>query len=190
MYEVFQLPTIRNRMDVSAVAQIAVAPPPLQPCRMSAARSRLANLLMDVEHFVDLNAALSCELADRREQQKDLVKVVGIWSSPLPPNVMDRIMGFVATSQQGRHWNRYPEIYHADNDPVLPYHPMHFARGDFPEHFPIDAREEHARITVKTNAVAVMHTALRGQYDDLLRRVQLRRMIAVRVVASLGVGNA
>ena len=152
---------------------------------MSVSQASLAQLQTEVENFVDLNAALSSELEALRREQKDTVKLIGVWHNHLPANVVDRIIGFVAAMPTTFQWNRYPDLVHADNDPVLPYHPMHFARADFPDGFQVESHEEQARLVVKTRATRVMAVHMRHEYGELLRRVQVRRANAARVAQSI-----
>ena len=72
---------------------------------------------------------------------------------------------------------------HADNDPVLPYHAMHFAQADFPATFRPTLLEENTRIRVKLQAKLLMLAQLRHSYNHLQWRQQVWRLVSKKMRA-------
>ena len=144
-------------------------------------RSTLARLMMDQEHFVDVIASLMGELTHYYSRYGAVHKLIGRWQTPMAANVFMTIMEFVTDTPAEFTWHMYPNIEAADNDPVLPYHDMHFARMDFGTGFQTTQREENLRLHVKAVAMLAQTAALHHDYNLLLRRVAVWRLIERRV---------
>ena len=82
--------------------------------------------------------------------------------------------------------NAYPNIMAADNDPVLPYHAMHYAHSEF-DGFQASRREEELRLHIKTVAMVAQTAALRREYNTLLRLAGAWHLVERKVLEAFGV---
>ena len=79
----------------------------------------------------DRLAGMRYECRRALREIKPIMALAGAWGGRPPAEAVACIVLFLVGVPTEDEWQRYPQLHHADNDPVLPFHHLHHLAGEF-----------------------------------------------------------
>ena len=126
---------------------------------MADLRERCAEQQAHVEQLVDEVARFRSTLNAKCVRQDALVALVGLPAARMRRDVRRYIMMFV---DDVTGWLAYPQLAHANNDPLLPYEPMHYMQRSLQDDgfSARDVPRDQHRVRLVVKQGALNHQAL------------------------------